>query len=66
MDIIPTNVIWNTGMYNSNIIIHCGMFNRSLSMLFYWFKSTLIKISKALNHARHYVNAKDFCLQMQL
>lgn len=59
MDIILTNAIWNTGMYNFNvIIIH--------SILFYWFKSTLIKIFKALSHARHYVNAKDFCLQMQL
>lgn len=36
MGIIPTNAILNTGMYNFNIIIiiHCGLLNRSLSILF--------------------------------
>lgn len=47
--------------YNFNIIITLsGLFNRSISILFYWFKSTLLNVCKALDHARHDVNARDF------
>lgn len=48
-------------MYNFNIIIiHSGLFNRPVSIPFYWFKSTLINVCKALDHARHYLNAREF------
>lgn len=54
-------------MYNFNIIIiHSGLFNRRVSILFYWFTSTLINVCKALDHARHYVNARNFSYNIVL
>lgn len=55
------NAIQNAGMYNfNNVIIHYGLFNRPVSVLFYWFKSTLINVGKTLDHSRHYVSARDY------
>lgn len=55
------NAAENSAMYYFNIAItHYELLNRPVSILFYWFKSTLINVCKALDHARHFVNVTAY------